>query len=259
MPIVRRAGVLIAAVVASCSFDWASFDPREGGSEGGAPGGGGPGSSASSGGAGGTTSAGGDGGAITTGGAGGVAGDGGVISAGGMGGAGGAPIVSTTYAASIAECIDPLVLDPDDCEADAGAGHLNVDLEDGATASPVQSYLAFPIDGAIAGHSVLDVTLSLTVSADLGSNSNSSGEIWLVSAFSLADLSSAEPTKIGNQPLAADLGSVALSRTVTFTLPPASVAPNTTLYLGIYPLSTNGVNYYNNAGATPPQLSITYQ
>lgn len=251
-------------MVASCSFDWAAFDPREARTEGGAPGSGGETSAPSSGGSGGATSAGGDGGAMTMGGggAGGDAGSGGAAGVGGIGGiggAGGSPIVTNSYAASIAECVDPLVLDPDACEADAGAGHLNVDLEDGPNNSPVYSFLAFPIDGAIAGHTVIDVELALTVSSELGSNSSSSGEIWRVTAFALSDLSSAVPTQIGNQPLAGDAGTVALSRTVTFNLPPSSVAANTTLYVGIYPLSTNGVNYFNNTGATPPLLSITHQ
>ncbi len=78
-------------------------------------------------------------------------------------------------------------------------------------------------------------------------------------SFTLADLSTTAPSTLGAQPLAPDQGATAVGDTVIFVLPSGVVAPDSALYLGLLPVSDNGVNYFNNDGATPPRLVVRYR
>jgi hypothetical protein len=295
---VRRGAVVSALSVlgVACSHDWDDFDPRiggaatggsgagvggVGGSSGsgtggsGAGGSGGLGSGGTSGGAGGTIGTGGatgtggssgSGGSAASGGTGGTNGAGGSGGTGGTGGAagtGGSGAVDAgpgtkSYAATVADCINPMTLNPDTCESLTGAGEMNVDLADTPN-NPHHAYLRFDLDGAFAGRTVTAVRLQLHTTDDQNAGSPSSGEVWSVATFVRADLFTGAPAKQGSAPIAADIGTVARMAPVEFSLPVTSVTANGAACFGIFPLSTEGVDYYNDSGAQPPQLVVDYQ
>ena len=244
--------LLATLTLMACDFGWDAYDPRAGttattSGSGGEPGAGGSALGGMS--------------AAATGGSGGSLGGMGGASQGGEGGTGGSPpALSVSYPASVAECISPVLLDPDACEGAAGAGHLNVDLEatDG-TDTPEQSFLRFDLDDALLGKTVLSATLELVVGTALGAGSDHTGEVWEVKPFTLTDLSVASPGPVGSAPTSADLGACVSGDTVRFVIPSGLVVRGASLYFGIFPLSGNGVNYFNNAGATPPRLLVTYR
>jgi hypothetical protein len=257
------------ASAAACSSEWDRYDPRLGddgaGAEGGASAGGAGGGSggAASGGSGQGGSGLGGGSGLTGGGAGasggGGAGGGGAGGTGGVGGGGGAGPGTVVVGASIADCLDPTVPDPDQCELDHGVGIMTVDGSDGLNGLPVYSFLRFDLDDTLTGKTVTAVTLRLTVPDTGSGDSPESGEVWEVEPFSRQDLFTAAPLQVGGAPLAMSQGAVALLDEVTWALPGDSVAPNSAVTLGLYPLVNDGADYWNLNGTLPPQLVIDYQ
>lgn len=234
----------------ACDFGWDAFDPRVGttattAGSGGEPGAGGMALGGMS--------------ATATGGSGGSMGGTGGEPQGGEGGVGGSPpALSVSYPASIAECISPVLLDPDACEAAAGLGFLNVDLEVvNGSDTPEHAFLRFDLDDALMGKTVLSATVELVVGPTFGAGSDHTGELWDVKPFTLPDLSLGSPE--GVNLVSADLGACGRGDTVAFVLPTSMVTSGVSLYFGLFPLSGDGVNYYNNAGLTPPRLLITYR
>jgi hypothetical protein len=261
------------AVVCACSHDWDSLDPRLG--SGGVPGTGGTGGSAGAGNSGGTagavtggTTGGGTGGSVGGGGASGSAGSGGgtggTPTGGGTGGTGGmdAGPGTVTYPAAIAECIAITNPDPAACEATAGAGLMTIDTQTSIIGTSgnyaTAGYLRFDLDGAISGKTISAVTLRMRVGNQNASDSPMSGEINLVTCFTLADLSSVAPAKQGVV-ISPNQGAVAEDEVVDFPLPVSTVTASQPVCLGIYALNFDGVDYVNTKGANPPQLIIDYQ
>jgi len=232
----------------ACSHEWDLYDPRLGG--------GGDGTGASSSGGGEPSGGGGQGtgAAGPSSGGGGVGGVGGV---GGSGGEGGNGSVELSYGAAIADCVNPTSPNPDTCAAEGGGIRMSVDLEEGMPPTPRISFLRFDLDAQLAGKSVDSVELRLSVPMFVGAESNDSGEVWRVTEFDRAALFTAAPTKVGASPAAASVGAVAQGQTVVFELPSSLVSAGGSVYLGVFPLSTNGVDYSNVLGAVPPALVIT--
>ncbi len=272
------AAVATIVGMAACSHDWDALDPRvgEAGASTAASTGVTTGAGASSStGPGGTTTgatssgsgaAGGGTGAATTssgtsGAGGGTSGAGGGTGGvgGGTTGAGGATTGSLSYAASVADCVDLMAPDPDACEAYTGAGQMSVDLLEAMTGFPNASFLRFDLDDALAGATITGVTLRLVVTTDANAFGDEAGEIWEVAPFARPDLFTAVPAKVGNTSLAPSVGAVALGDTVDWTLPPTVVVAGGSVYLGIFPISENGVSYWNLNGTTPPALIVDYQ
>ena len=227
----------------ACSHEWDVYDPRLG------EGGGGTGAGSSGGGE--PTGGGGQG--AGTAGPGGGGGSGG---AQGGGGAGGGSVV-LSYGTSVADCVDPTSPNPDTCATEGGGIRMAVDLEEGMPPTPRISFLRFDLDAQLAGKSVDSVELRLSVPVFIGAESNDSGEVWRVAEFDRAALFTAAPTKVGASPAAASVGAVAQGQTVVFELPSSLVSAGGSVYLGVFPLSTNGVDYSNALGAVPPALVIT--
>lgn len=165
---------------------------------------------------------------------------------------------TTTFTATVAECISPTTFDPDGCEASTGVGEMSVDTSDSMTLLPIHSFIRFDIDGIIANKTIDTVTLRLTVTASMKASSTQSGEIWRVQSFSENSLHMSEPAKVGMTPIGVDKGAVTQNQVLTWSLPTDLVEPNQSVFLGIFPLSSDGVNYYNTAGAEPPRLTIQY-
>lgn len=229
---------LAALAIAACGPDWDLLDPSLGGA-----------SEASSRGAG----AGGEGG--------GPPGNPASSGAGHMAsGSGGAPQQkSVQYLADVAACIDPIILDPDACEAANGADAMNIDENDTASTHPYHAFVSFELDSAFAGKTIQQVTLRLVVASYDKSAGDQSGEIWEVEQFDELDLDDYAPAKVGAAALAQSGGPVTQGQVVEWTLPVDFVAPEKNIYLGIFPVSDDGVDYWNDDGAVPPVLVITYQ
>jgi hypothetical protein len=253
------AGFALASVGA-CGRDWDRFDPRvtvaptptgTAGSGGDVGSGGQSGTGVGSG-SGGASSASGGGG---SGGDGGVGGAGGAVGGlGGMGGAGGMPVLEVSYEAAVADCIEPAAPDPDLCETNAGAGLLDVDQM-----ALKHSYLRFDLDNQPTGKTVLEVRLVVVVADTADAESDQSGEVWEVAPFDRLDLFAAAPAAQGMAPIAVSQGAVTMNQQVDFLLPLDLVQAGGVVFLGVLPVSTDGVNYFNNDGAIPPRLVVKLQ
>lgn len=170
----------------------------------------------------------------------------------------GGPETLLIYPAALAECNDPVDLDPDVCELGGNPpmGTLVVDL-DTAGVGPIHGYLRFDLDDAVVPDTVVSVTLRL-VASDV-SMSPSSGEVYRVEPFGLMDLYAVQPSPIGAV-LAPDQGAVAPNDVVEWSLPPDVLSlGEPSLHLGILPLSTDGIDYWNLDGLVPPELVIEQQ
>lgn len=165
-----------------------------------------------------------------------------------------------SYVAAVADCVNVDSPDPDACETATGTGLMSVDLtNDNFANAPTAVFLRFNLDGALAGKTVTSVSLSLTVGSNPGNESDSTGDVWRVASFTRAALFSAVPSKVGSSPLAGDLGAAAQGGTITFTLPSNLPQASTPVYLGVFAASTNGTDYQNAKGGSPPTLKIDYQ
>jgi len=159
-----------------------------------------------------------------------------------------------TYLAQVAACTSPSSPSTSLCENDTGTNEMSVDLEDDSMGIPFQSYVSFQLDGKLAGMTVTKVTLELHTTNNSKATSDQTGEVWQVKAFTLSSLDQAVPqTQVI---LAPDGGTVKKNQPVTWDLPTSIAVANTTVYLGIVPISSSGVNYWNNDGSSPPKLII---
>jgi hypothetical protein len=281
-----RIGTTFAAAItiAACSFGWDDYDPRlgggasgasagvsgagafagaSGGTDGGSGGIAGAGGAAGSGGASGS-SGGSSGGTSGTsgGGTGGSGGSSGLDGGAGAAGSGGAVVQTATYSPpDVADCIALVDPDPDACEKSSGLGQMTVDsVNSGLTGSPASAaFLSFALDAAFAGKQVLAVRLQLTVSNHSNANSNKSGEIWSVEPFTRPDLFTTVPAQQGGAPLAVDLGPVVQLQVVEWQLPTSAVTAGQSVYLGVFPTSSDGVDYYAKISPAPPKLIVEYQ
>jgi hypothetical protein len=227
-----------------CAFDFDGYDPRLSTN---AVGGAAAGGAAVGGAAVGGSAPGGSGGEPS----------GGATSAGGATGGGGMGPVVVEIVAVVADCIDPLVPDPDVCAADQPRATMGVDAE---VTPPMMdarhSYLRFDL-GELAGR-VVSAALEITVSTVSSAGSSSSGEIWQVASFTRSDLFVSTPAPMGQAPIVGDQGAVGQGQTVSFALPTALFG-EPSLFFGVLPLSTDGIDYENLDGAVPPKLVVTVE
>ena len=161
------------------------------------------------------------------------------------------------YTATVAECVDPANPNPDTCRSIKGQDQLVADGSDATTMQPWDAFVRFDLDAAIAGKIIKTVHLELTVTSDSLAPSSSSGAIWQVAMFDKPSLYTAEPAKMGSAAIAPAQSNVVNLQVVTFVLPNALVSPGSSVYLGVFTTSQDGVNYWNLAGANPPVLAIT--
>jgi len=149
------------------------------------------------------------------------------------------------------------------CETATGAGQMSVDSQNSAIPGTgpdpqTASFVSFPLDDAFAGKQVLSVTLEITVSNGVNAHSPASGEVWEVASFTLSSLAGTVPAKQGSAALAPDQGAVTQLQVVSWTLPNATVTAGQTLYLGVFPTATDGIDY-TATGASAPTLTVQYQ
>jgi hypothetical protein len=252
----RWTPLLLVLVGASCSLAWDDLDPRvepaDTTSSSSSSSSGSSSSSASSSSTGGGAM-GGMGGMGGTG-IGGAPGGGGSSSAtGGMGGA--APVV-VSYPATVADCLLTGTADPDLCANTHPVGHMSVDLDVDLLMVGSQVYIRFEPDNQVAG-TVISAEIRLTVGSDTAAASTQTGELFRVEPFIRSDLFvDPPPTVVGNL-LGMNQGAVVPGDTVVWPLPVSAVQPGTPICLTVKPVNSNGVDYFNLVGATPPELVVT--
>ncbi|MCA9707361.1 MAG: hypothetical protein KDK70_16020 [Myxococcales bacterium] len=169
----------------------------------------------------------------------------------------GEPNVVLAYTAALTGCNDPINLDPDLCEmlAQPYPGAMTVDLDD-RMIGPFHGYLRFDLDDALVPRAVVSVTLRLVATDDTSANGPSSGEVYAVEPFTYEDLFMLQPAPVG-MALAPDQGAVDVGQVVEWPLPPDVLADGpTSLYLGVFPLDTNGIDYWGAEGPQPPELLV---
>lgn len=254
----------LALSLVGCSHDWDAFAVATGAGSGagGAGGsGGGPAASSSSAGSGGSGSSG-PGGAGGVGAQGGGGGLGGSASVGGQGnggdgGQGGNGPLTVTFAPTVAACVSTTMPDPAECEAATGDGLMNVDLIDPLMLER-RSFLRFEIDPQLADDAVDSIVLQLTTGSGSAMGSVQAGEVYRVAPFTLADLNGAVPATQGAA-LAGSPGAVGVSSTASWTLSNDLLADGGGLiFLGVLPITQDGADYFNDDGATPPALVVTF-
>ncbi len=176
--------------------------------------------------------------------------------AGGGGQGGGGSQVA--YTGVVADCIDPTLPDPDACETFVGTGALTVDGNRVTTATPRHAFLRFDLDGVLQGATIDAVALRVVVTNGSGADSTSTAEVWEVAPFTRPDLFMAEPAQVSAGPVSPDQGAVVQGQEVLFPLPTTLVVADGSVFLGLFPLTSNGVDYFNLNGAEPPQLIVDY-
>jgi len=162
------------------------------------------------------------------------------------------------YPAAIAACLDPGAPDPDVCTQVNGAEQLVIDTIDSVTGNPWYGYVRFDLDSAIANRTVTAVTLRVVATSAAKANGPSTGEVWAVQPFSLASLFTTAPAQVGGR-LAPSQGTVTQLQVIDWPLPLATVSASGSVYLGLFPTSDDGVNYWNQDGTTPPRLVVDVQ
>jgi hypothetical protein len=166
--------------------------------------------------------------------------------------------IQKTYMATVAECIAPMLPSPMFCRMKNGNTEMVVDLKDSMTNEPWHAYIRFDIDGALAGKMITKVTLRLMTTTDAKAPGPNSGSIYRVEQFTLASLSMTTPATMGAE-IGAAKAPIAANTAYTWVLPSSLVTANGAVYLGVLPNVTDGVNYYNTSGATPPRLIVDAQ
>jgi hypothetical protein len=164
-----------------------------------------------------------------------------------------------SYPASVAECINPATPNPDTCRSVNGATQMVVDANDTATGNPWVGFVRFDIDDQVAGKQITSVRLQMMTTSDAKAQASQSGAIYQVQAFTKASLAMTVPMPIGTMPIGADKGAVTQNQTLTWSLPINLVMANSGVYLGVRTTSSDGTNYWNTSGTTPPKLFVDVQ
>lgn len=222
---------------------------------------GGSGGTGATGGMAGTTGSGGIG---ATGGTAGTTGSGGTGATGGTGGIVDAGPSSLKVTATVADCIATSGQTPNPDYCFQKTGSMSVDGEcddmivgDASVGPPAAAFMRFEISNTLAGKIVTQVTLQVTVNNDANADGQASGEVWTVSSFTRPSLFTTVPTKVSK--VGNSQGPVVQNQTVSWLLPSSLVTAGQPVFLGIFPTTTNGVDYYNALGLKPPTLIVDYQ
>lgn len=174
----------------------------------------------------------------------------------------GAPPVQTAiYPASFATCVmlDEPTPNPAACVALTQPDGMTVDLQavtgmPGASAGMVK----IPIGSDFIGADIIEVRLRLRTHSNPSADSDQTGEIWLVDAFTEDSLQSTFPQTVQAMPLAADIGPSLPDTDNVWLLPEDVLVPDADLHVGIYGVTTDGVDYVTHVGDPTPVLEVDY-
>jgi hypothetical protein len=163
------------------------------------------------------------------------------------------------YPAAVAECLNPAMPSTATCRSVNGATQMVVDQNDSGTGNPWFGFVSFAIDDKVANKTVTKVTLELRTTNDAKVTAPNSGVVWRVDPFTKMSLDTTVPAHVGTAPLGADKGAVAQNQTLSWVMPNNLVAANSGVYFDIETASSDGTNYWNTSGTTPPILVVDIQ
>lgn len=161
------------------------------------------------------------------------------------------------YRPTVVACINPAAPDPAACATALAPNGVSADGS--ASGHTWDTFVRVHIDAGITGRTVTALRLQMTAKDTPAAASSNAGDVYHVASFSLTSLGTAEPAKVDPMPLATSPGAVAMLQTVEWQLPIALAVPSTNLYLEIESTSTDGVDYWDLGGATPPALIVDVQ
>jgi len=168
---------------------------------------------------------------------------------------------TASYPASFATCVmlDEPTPNPAACVALTQPDGMTVDLQavsgmPGASAGMV----SIPVGSDFIGADIVEVRLRLRTHSNPSSDSNQTGEVWLVDAFTEDSLQSTLPQTVQAMPLAGDMGPSLPDTDNVWVLPEDVLVPDATLHLGIYGVTTDGVDYVTHLGDPAPVLEVDY-
>lgn len=161
------------------------------------------------------------------------------------------------YKPSIVACINPAAPSPAACSSSITPAGVTVDGDGGG--HPWDTFIRVHIDASISGRVVTALRLQMTATDGAAAMSPNAGDVYRVQSFTLTSLGTTEPAKADPMRIAASPGAVAALQTVEWPLPIALATPSTTLYLELESTSTDGADYWDLTGATPPQLIVDVQ
>ncbi|HTL37015.1 MAG TPA: hypothetical protein VL326_27955 [Kofleriaceae bacterium] len=171
----------------------------------------------------------------------------------------GAMPMQLTYPAAVAECINPAVPSTATCRSVNGDTQMVVDADDSGTNNPWIGFVRFDIDDKVANKTVTAVRFQIRTTNNSKATAPKSGEVWQVTSFTKDSLSMTVPTHVGSTPLGADKGAVSQNITLTWSMPVSLVAANSGVFFSIETSSSDGTNYWNTSGTTPPVLIVNVQ
>lgn len=173
-----------------------------------------------------------------------------------------APFMQTAiYAASFATCVmlDEPTPNPAACIALTQPDGMTVDLQAGSGMPGASAgMVSIPIGSDFVGADIIEVRLRLRTLSDPSADSNQTGEVWLVDAFTEDSLQSTLPQTVQAMPLAADMGPSLPDTDNVWVLPDDVLVPDADLHLGIYGVTTDGVDYVTHVGDPAPVLEVDY-
>jgi hypothetical protein len=161
------------------------------------------------------------------------------------------------YTATVAECIDPMLPNPDTCKSIKGPDQLVVDMLDATTNQPWDAFVRFDLDSAFGTGAITKLELVLTATSDSLASSGNSGLVYQVMPFTKMDLYMVEPMKVSATPIAPSQGAITQLQVITWPLPTSLASPGGSVFLELESPSQDGANYWNLAGPNPPQLIVT--
>lgn len=171
----------------------------------------------------------------------------------------GAMPMRLTYPATVAECINPAAPSTATCRSVNGDTQMVVDQNDSGTGNPWLAFVRFDIDDKVANKTVTSVRFQIRTTSNSKAPAPKSGEVWQVTPFTHDQLSMTVPTHVGGAPLGPDKGAVSQNITLTWTMPVTLISANSGVFFGIETSSSDGTNYWNTSGTTPPILIVDIQ
>jgi hypothetical protein len=152
-----------------------------------------------------------------------------------------------TYSATVTACVGSTFPGETVCDDLYGLASLVVTSLDMTAMMPLEAYLRFDFDAALAGKTVALVTLEMTATNVAMAASDKSGSVWQANPFTQDSIDSATPGKTAMPVLAADRGSVAKGALVEWPLANSLIDATSPLCLEIESTSTNNVIYDRGA------------
>lgn len=120
-------------------------------------------------------------------------------------------------------------------------------------------FIRFDLDDQLAGKTITRVRVRLRTRDRDDAGSMSSGELWACEAFDAQSLESQIPARVGDAPIAPEIGPVGADMNYFMEIEPAAVQANSSLYIRYVPTSNDGLYLNTPEEPGPPKLIIDAQ